>query len=188
MKLRRTNVGNKYVTSTNREDSAMRYKWTCLPSKFLHQWMKLTAINILKNILDPKLSTELITERRGTVSQMFGLDHVGEFVADLCRSWTKLSKIDSVDIQNMGILYALCLRKMAQASCGRPKSPLQLFLLWPHAAFLTLTRSDVPGFHNDRTYSNFHLRLHIIEIYKYIYIYILSEWWFPACLFDHGSI
>lgn len=110
-------MGNKYVTTTNREDSAMRYKWSCLPSKFLDQWMKLTATNSVKNILDAKLSTELINERRGTVSQMFGLDHVGEFVADVCRSWTNLSKIDSVDIQNMGILYPLCLRKMAQASC-----------------------------------------------------------------------
>ena len=123
-------MGNKYVTSTNREDSAMRYKCSCLPSKFLDQWMKLTAINSVKNILDAKLSTELINERRGTVSQMFGLDHVGEFVADLCRSWTKLSKIDSVDIQNMGILYALCLRKMAQAIDVQKRRQAVVLLFW----------------------------------------------------------
>ena len=90
------------------------------------------TINNLKGILDAKSPTELIIANRGLVSQLFGPDEVGQFVENVCQSWTKNRNINYVvDIQDVGTSYALRLRKMTQASCGL----LKKF----RAAFLTLT-------------------------------------------------
>ena len=91
-----------------------------------------TIINNLKEILDAKSPTELIIANRGLVSQIFGPDDVGQFVENVCQSWTQISNTNYVvDIQDVGTSYALRLRKMTQASCG--------FLKKFRAAFLTLT-------------------------------------------------
>ena len=133
-RARMTNVRNKYVATTNREDNAVRLEVVQTVIIFLEQRMNIEqdqTINSSTKILDAKSPTELITASRCLVSQMFGPDHVEEFVADVCQLRTKLSKIDSVHIQDIGTAYALRLRKMTQASCGL----LKKFL----AAFLTFT-------------------------------------------------
>ena len=143
----RTNVRNEYIATTNREGSAVRLEVVQSAINFLEQWMNIEqdeTINSLTKILDAKSPTELITASRCLVSQMFGPDHVEEFVADVCQLWTKLSKVDFVDIQDIGTVYALRLRKMTQASCGL----LKKFL----AAFLTLTSHSMA---TDRAVSHY---------------------------------
>jgi hypothetical protein len=107
----------------------LRNKYATTTSKQLKQ---LKLINNLKGILDAKSPTELIIANRGLVSQIFGPDDVGQFVENVCQSWTQISNINYVvDIQDVGTSCALRLRKMTQASCGL----LKKF----RAAFLTLT-------------------------------------------------
>ena len=135
---RRTNARNKYVTTTNREDSEVRLEVFQSAINFLDQRMNIEqddTVNNLKEILDAKSPTELITASRDLVSQIFGPDDVGQFVEDVCQSWTKISNInDVVDIQDVGTSYALRLRKMTQASCGLLKKFLAAFLtLAPHS-------------------------------------------------------
>ena len=129
---RRTNVRNKYVATANRENQFSS------AINFLDQRMNIEqdeTIKSLTKILNANLRTELITASRCLVSQMFGPDHVEQFVADVCQSWTTLNKIGSVDIQDIGTVYALRLRKMTQASCGLLKKFLAAFLtLTPHSS------------------------------------------------------
>ena len=77
---------------------------------FLDQRMNIEqddTINNLKEILDAKSPTQLIIASRHLVSQIFGPDDVGQFVEGVCQSWTKISNINDVDIQDVGTLYAL---------------------------------------------------------------------------------
>ena len=149
---RRTNVRNKYVATTNREDSAVRLEVVQSAINFLDQRMNIEqdeTIKSLTKILNANLRTELITASRCLVSQMFGPDHVEQFVADVCQSWTTLNKIGSVDIQDIGTVYALRLRKMTQASCGVLKKFLVAFLtLTPHS---TATERAVSHYNNVKT-------------------------------------
>ena len=119
---------------------------------FLDQRMNIEqdeTISSLRKVLDAKSPTELITGSRDLISQMFGPDDVGEFVEDVCQSWTKLSKIDSVDIQDSGTLHALRLRKMIQASCKLLKTFLAAFLtLTPHSM---ATERAVSHYNNIKT-------------------------------------
>ena len=117
----RMNARHKFVTTTNREDSAVRLEVVQSAINFLDQRMNIEeddTINNLKAILDAKSPTELITASRALVTQIFGHDDVGQFVEDVCQSWSKISDINHVgDIQDIGTSYALRLRKMTQASC-----------------------------------------------------------------------
>ena len=109
------------------------------------------TINNLKEILDAKSPTELIIASRDPVSQIFGPDDVGQFVEDVCQSWTiKNSNMNYVvDIQDIGTSYALCLRKTTQASCGLLKKFFAAFLtLAPHSM---ATERAVSHYNNIKT-------------------------------------
>ena len=115
-----TNGRNKYVTTTSREDSAVRLEVVQSTINFLDQRMNIEeddTINNFKATLDAKSTTELITAGRDVVSQIFGPDDVKQCVEDVCQSWSKLSNIShAADIHDVGTSYALWLRKMTQAT------------------------------------------------------------------------
>lgn len=93
------NARNKYVTTTSREDSAVRLEVVQSAINFLDQRMNIEedyTFNNLKAILDAKSPTELITAGRDVVNQIFGPDNVGQFAEDVCQSWSKLSDISHV--------------------------------------------------------------------------------------------
>ena len=81
----------------------------------------------LFGILDAKTSADLIVSSRELECQMFGPDCLSEFVADVCQSWARISKIEDITVNDSGTVYALRLRKMTQASCGILKKLLALF-------------------------------------------------------------
>ena len=84
--------------------------------------------------LEAKTAKEFITSSRDLVSQMFGSESVEPFVADVCSSWSKVSEVESIDIQDTGTAYALKLRLMTQSSQGIMKQFLASFLtLTPHS-------------------------------------------------------
>ena len=62
---------------------------------------------------------------------MFGDEVLEEFVGDVGASWSKISEIKDIALEDIGSIYALKLRKMAQASQGVMKQFL--------ASYLTLT-------------------------------------------------
>ena len=149
----RMNARHKFVTTTNREDSAVRLEVVQSAINFLDQRLNIEeddTINNLKAILDAKSPTELITVSRALVTQIFGHDDVGQFVEDVCHSWSKISDINHVgDIQDIGTSYALRLRKMTQASCGLLKKFLAAFLtLTPHSM---ATERAVSHYNNIKT-------------------------------------
>ena len=149
----RMNARHKFVTTTNKEDSAVRLEVVQSAINFLDQRMNIEeddTINNLKAILDAKSPTELITASRALVTQIFGYDDVGQFVEDVCQSWSKISDINHVgDIQDIGTSYALRLRKMTQASCPLLKKFLAAFLtLTPHSM---ATERAVSHYNNIKT-------------------------------------
>ena len=108
------------------------------------------TINNLKAILDAKSPTELIKASRDLVNQIFGPDDVGQFVEDVCQSWSNITNINHVHgIQDDGTSYALRLRKMTQGSCGLLKRFLAAFLtLTPHSM---ATERAVSHYNNIKT-------------------------------------
>ena len=103
--LRQTN--NQFVTSM-RSDDAVR-----------------------KKVLESKSVKEFIVSSRDLTSPMFGDEVLEEFIGDTCASWSKISEIKDIALEDTGSIYALKLRKMAQAS----QRVMKQFL----ASFLTLT-------------------------------------------------
>ena len=131
------NIMNKYVTTTHRNDMAVRTEIVQSAINFLDERMNLENDGTLKNlmkILDAKSSTELITASRDLASQLFGPEKIEDFVSDTCMSWRKIVAIEDPAIEDNGTFYALKLRKMVQASCGLLKTFLASFLtLTPHS-------------------------------------------------------
>ena len=106
--LRQTN--NQFVTSM-RSDDAVR-----------------------KKVLESKSAKEFIVSSGDLTSPMFGDEVLEEFVGDTCASWSKISEIKDIALEDTGSIYALKLRKMAQASQGVMKQFLASFLtLTPHS-------------------------------------------------------
>ena len=65
---------------------------------------------------------------------MFGDEVLEEFVGDFCASWSKISEIKDIALEDTGSIYALKQHKMAQASQGVMKQFLASFLtLTPHS-------------------------------------------------------
>jgi len=131
------NIMNKYVTTTHRNDMAVRTEIVQSAINFLDERMNLENDGTLKSlmkILDAKSSTELITASRDLASQLFGPEKIEDFVSDTCMSWRKIVAIEDPAIEDNGTFYALRLRKMVQASCGLLKTFLASFLtLTPHS-------------------------------------------------------
>ena len=51
------------------------------------------TMNNPMKILDAKSSKDLIIAGKDLVSQMFGQEHVSEFVSGICKSWGNVSKL-----------------------------------------------------------------------------------------------
>ena len=80
---------------------------------------------------------------------MLGDEVLEEFVGDVCASWSKISEIKDIGLEDTGSIYALKLRKMAQASQGVMKQLLASFLtLTPHSM---ATKRAVPHYNNIKT-------------------------------------
>ena len=83
------------------------------------------------------------------ISQMFGDVVLQEFVGDVCASWSKISDIKEIALEDTGSIYALKLRKMAQASQGVMKQFLASFYtLTPHSM---ATERAVSHYNNIKT-------------------------------------
>ena len=160
----RRHVMNKYVTTTNRNDIAVRMEIVQSAINFLDQRMNLENDGTLKSlmkILDAKSSIELITASRGIASQLFGPDKIEEFVSDICISWSKISTIEDPAIEHNGTFYALKLRKMVQASSGLLKTFSASFLtLTPHSM---ATERAVSHYNNIKTSNRASLAPHSIN-------------------------
>ena len=106
---------------------------------FLNERMNIEedgTINNLTKVLESKSAKEFIVSSRDLISQMFGDEVLEEFVGDVCTSWSKISEIKEIALEDAGDIYALKLRKMTQASQGVMKQFL--------ASFLTLTPHSMP--------------------------------------------
>ncbi len=79
-------------------------------------------------ILDAENSADFIVSSSELVCQMFGADCLREFVADVCQSWPRISKIEDITVSDSSPVYTLCLRKMTKASRGILKKLLASFL------------------------------------------------------------
>ena len=87
----------------------------------------------LEKRLESKSATEFIVSSRDWISQMFGDEALEEFVGDVCASWSKISEIKEIALEDSGSVYALELRKMTQASKGIMRKFLaSFFTLTPH--------------------------------------------------------
>ena len=80
---------------------------------------------------------------------MFGDEDLEGFVGDVCASWSKISEIKEIALEDTGSIYALRLRKMTQASQGVMKQFLGSFLtLTPH---IMATERAVSHYNNIKT-------------------------------------
>ena len=150
--VRRTKTAHQFVTSRNRDSSAIRNEILQSAINFLGQRMNTEndgTIKSLMSILDATSSKDLIVASRDLVSKIFGPSCLTDFVTDVCKSWSNLSKIEYVEVEDTGIAYALHLRKMTQASCGLLKKFLASFLtLVPHSM---ATERAVSHYNNVKT-------------------------------------
>ena len=125
------------TANRDRAGSSIRIEIIQSAINFLDQRLNIEENDTMKNlfgILDAKTSADLIVSSRELVCQMFGPDCLSEFVADVCQSWARISKIEDITVNDSGTVYALRLRKMTQASCGILKKLLASFLaLTPHS-------------------------------------------------------
>ena len=132
--LRQTN--NQFVTSMRRSDDAVRVEIVQSAINFLNERMNIEedgTIHNLKQVLESKSAKEFIVSSRDLISQMFGDEVLEEFVGDVCASWSKISEIKDIALEDTGSIYALKLRKMAHANQGVMKQFLASFLtLTPH--------------------------------------------------------
>ena len=99
----------------NRAGSSIRIEIIQSAINFLDQRLNIEENDTMKNlfgILDAKTSADLIVSSRELVCQMFGPDCLSEFVADVCQSWARISKIEDITVNDSGTVYALRLRKM----------------------------------------------------------------------------
>ena len=68
------------------------------------------------------------------MSEMFGNEAVEQFVSGACSSWSKVTEMESVIVEDAGSVYALQLRKFKPKSKGIMKRFLASFLaLAPHS-------------------------------------------------------
>ena len=99
--------------------------------------------------LESKSANEFIVSSRDLISQMVGDEALEEFVGDDCASWSKISEIKEIALEDFGSIYALKLRKMTQASKGIMKKFLASFLtLTPHSM---ATEGAVSHYNNTKT-------------------------------------
>lgn len=130
-------TAHQFVTAMRRDNDAVRNEIVQSAINFLHERMNIEndgTIKSLKTILEAKSPKGFITSSRDLVSQMFGNEVIEQFVADVCSSWSKVSEVESIDVEDTGTVYALKLRKMTQASQGIMKKFLASFLtLTPHS-------------------------------------------------------
>lgn len=166
---RRTGQAHRFVTSMNTEDGAVRIEIIQSAINFLDERMNIEedrTINSLMKILDANSTVKFITASRGLVSQIFGADKVEEFVSDVCKSWARLSKIDTIKAEDTGTFYALRLRKMTQASCGLLRKFLASFLtLTPHSM---ATERAVSHYNNLKTSGRASLKPESINHYMHV--------------------
>ena len=148
--LRQTN--NQFVTSMRRSDDAVRIEIEQSAINFLNERMNIEedgTIHNLKKVLESKPAKEFIVSSRDLISQMFGDEVLEEFVGDVCASWSKISEIKDIALEDTGSIYALKLRKMAQASQGVMKQFLASILtLTPHSM---ATERAVSHYNNIKT-------------------------------------
>ena len=148
--LRQTN--NQFVTSMRSSDDAVRVEIVQSAINFLNERMNIEedgTIHNLKKVLESKSAKEFIVSSRDLISQMFGDEVLEEFVGGVCASWSKISEIKDIALEDTGSIYALKLRKMAQASQGVMKQFLASFLtLTPHSM---ATERAVSHYNNIKT-------------------------------------
>ena len=148
--LRQTN--NQFVTSMRRSDDVVRVEIVQSAINFLNERMNIEengTIHNLKKVLESKSAKEFIVSSRDLISQMFGDEVLEEFFGDVCASWSKISEIKDIALEDTGSIYALKLQKMAQASQGVMKQFLASFLtLTPHTM---ATERAVSHYNNIKT-------------------------------------
>ena len=156
--LRQTN--NQFVTSMRRIDDAVRVENVQSAINFLNERMNIEedgTIHNLKKVLESIPAKEFIVSSRDLISQMFGDEVLEEFVGDVCASWSKISEIKGIPLEDTGSIYALKLQKMAQASQGVMKQFLASFLtLTPHSM---ATERAVSHYNNIKTVRRTSLKL-----------------------------
>ena len=101
--LRQTN--NQFVTSMRRSDDAVRVEIVQSAINFLNERMNIDedgTIHNLKQVLESKSAKEFIVSSRDLISQMFGDEVLEEFVGGVCASWSKISEIKDIALEDTG--------------------------------------------------------------------------------------
>ena len=133
--VRQTN--NQFVTSMRRSDDAVRVEIVQSAINVLNERMNIEedgTIHNLKKVLESKSPKDFIVSSRDLISQMFGDEGLDELVSDVCASWSTISELRDIALEDTGSIFALKLRKMAQAIQGVMKQFLASFLtLTPHS-------------------------------------------------------
>lgn len=135
--VRKAKTAHQFASSGSRDSRAIRNEIVESAINFLGQRMNTENDGTVQNliqILDAKSSKEFIMASRELASQILGPSNPSDFVADVCSSWPNLSKIQHVEMEDTGTVYALRIRKMIQASVGLVKKFLASFLtVVPHS-------------------------------------------------------
>eukprot|EP00794_Sanderia_malayensis_P003798 gene3798-4323_t len=103
--FRQTN--NQFVTSMRRSNDAVRVEIVQSAINFLNERMNIEedgTINSLKKILESKSANEFIVSSRDLISQMFGDEVLEEFVSNVCASWSKISEIKEIALEDIVFL------------------------------------------------------------------------------------
>jgi len=101
--LRQTN--NQFVTSMRSSDDAVRVEIVQSAINFLNERMNIEedgTIIKLKNVIESKSPREFIASRRDLISQTFGDKGLEEFAGDVCASWSIISEIKEIALEDSG--------------------------------------------------------------------------------------